>query len=353
MRVRFFPCSPNWLASPYLSNLLTGLAEHDVEVVVPASAEADWLSGRWLRANPDGVDILHFHWTSYHYTRETWKQSFSELMRFVAKLALARHWGYKIVWTMHNYMPHERPYPLLHYLERLSMAHLSHSIVVHCRLAQELVARSLFRRHQVFCVPHGDYGAFLNHLPRPEARARLDIPQHALVLIFFGAIRPYKGVPGLLRAFRQIEDDRLVLLVVGRPADEALAREITSLAGGDPRIRTALEFLPDAELSVYLSAADIAVFPYLDVLTSGAAITALSFGLPVIAPRIGCLPEVVTDGAGILYDPLSEGLDAAIRQCFQSNLALMQEAARARARELSWGEMVRRTAEVYRRTCEA
>ncbi len=351
MRVRLLPCSRGWLQSQYLSNLIAQLPDHGVDVVVLDDSEADWIGGRWLEKNKGEIDILHFHWTDYNYTRHTWFISSVELARFIGKLLLARRYRYKLIWTMHNYMPHEKTYPLLHYLERLAMAHLSDSVIVHCQAGKQLVLKRLFRKNRVFSIPHGDYGKFLNRIEQAEARARIGIPERVTVLIFFGAVRPYKGVSQLVQAFRKIHDNQLILLVVGRAEDKELADEIRHLVSEDNRILINLTYVPDSELAEYLCAADVAVLPYTDILTSGAAITALSFGLPVIAPGLGCLPEVVKDGCGILYDPRNDVLDAVIQQCLAADLGSMRVAALARSRELSWDSMVLRTAEVYRIAC--
>ncbi len=64
----------------------------------------------------------------------------------------------------------------------------------------------------------------------------------------------------------------------------------------------ALETIPDDQMQVYLRAADAVVLPYRDVLSSGSAILAMTFGQPVIAPAIGCLPESLGSEGTILYD---------------------------------------------------
>jgi glycosyltransferase involved in cell wall biosynthesis len=168
------------------------------------------------------------------------------------------------------------------------------------------------------------------------------------MFICFGNVRPYRGVPGLLKAFQKVQGDDLTLVVVGRVQDGNLEEEILATAGSDLRIHLVLEWASDAQLAAYLSSADIAVLPYARILTSGAAITALSFGLPVIAPRLGCLPEVLTDGTGILYDPSTESLDSALKRSLEADLAKMRQAALARAAEMSWEEMVSLTVQVYK-----
>jgi beta-1,4-mannosyltransferase len=352
MKVRFYP----WRRSReaiYQRNLAEGLARHGVEFFSEDSSSADWLSGRWIRESRDQVDILHFHWTDYHYVRLTHRHSMVELARFLGKLWLARRRGYKIVWTMHNFLPHERRYPLLHYLERLGMAHLAHAVIVHCARGRELLATRLFRHRRVFTILHGDYGVFLDRFPRREARDCLGFSQTGTVFVCFGNVRPYRRVPELLRAFQKVAGDDLTLVVVGRVQDESLEKEILATARSDSRIHLVLEWVSDALLATYLSSADIAVLPYARILTSGAAITALSFGLPVVAPKLGCLPEVLTDGTGVLYDPSTESLESALKRSLEADLVTMRQAALARAAELPWEKMVCETVQVYQDVVQA
>jgi len=55
----------------YIGNLIRGLQEQGIAVDLPADESGDFLSARWLRSHAGQVDLLHFHWTHYHYTAET------------------------------------------------------------------------------------------------------------------------------------------------------------------------------------------------------------------------------------------------------------------------------------------
>ena len=75
------------------------------------------------------------------------------------------------------------------------------------------------------------------------------------------------------------------------------------MAEDDSKISLHLQFVPDDQVHQFFSGVDAVVLPFTDVLTSGSAILALSFGKPVIAPALGCLPELITDQCGVLFDP--------------------------------------------------
>jgi len=347
--VRHFPSCPALLSTPYIGNLLRGLAQEGVELDLAADELDDLLSIGWIKQNARRVHILHFHWTQYQYTFGNWLQSAVMLAKFLTKVAWARHLGYRIVWTMHNYMPHEASYPLLHFLERFALARLAHDVIVHCALGRDLLRKKLLRRKRVHVIPHGDFTVFMPRVPRTVARQDLRITDGQCMLLFFGQVRPYKGVPELLRAFKQVRDDRALLFIAGRPLGPDLEREIRHLAAEDPRVRLMLEYVPEERLCQLLCAADAAVLPYRDILGSGAALTALGFGLPIIAPAIGFFPEIVTPECGLLYEP-DGGLQAALQRALALDLGAMRPAALARAACYPWDEMVRAIVRVYRQS---
>ena len=103
-----------------------------------------------------------------------------------------------------------------------------------------------------------------------------------------------------------------------------------------------------ADFQYYLNSADVVVLPFSEVLTSGSAIAALSFGKPLIMPRRGCLPELVDDSMSILYDPADDrALPEALSLIREWDLDAAGRAAMGRARELDWDDIAGRTATVY------
>ena len=219
IRVRYFPAVPYWQRAPYIYHLCRYLPEFGVEPSIPTQDSDNWLTGRWVLSNPDRIDILHFHWTAHYYDRATLYYAVKALLALQSSIFLAKLKGFKIVWTMHNYMPHDAKRRWLSYVERFLMARVADSIIVHCAYGQRLIGSRLFRKADVFMIPHGDFAEFLPRETKSEARIRLGLPDDVTVLVFFGRIRAYKGLTELLRSFRQIEGDQLRLLVVGTLAD--------------------------------------------------------------------------------------------------------------------------------------
>jgi glycosyltransferase involved in cell wall biosynthesis len=93
--------------------------------------------------------------------------------------------------------------------------------------------------------------------------------------------------------------------------------------------------VPSENLQLYLNACDVVVLPYREDLTSGAAMLALSFGRPVVAPRMGTLEELLTDDCGVLYDPRSDAaLVDAMRAARMRHFSA--QAIVSRAQQFSW-----------------
>lgn len=335
-------------ANPYGGLLARGLADIGVEMV-PGFAED--LTEQWIYENQGKIDVLHLNWVNYMYAGPDPATQLARASQLLGNLGQARNLGYKIVWTVHNLYPHESAVPDLDRLVRIAITHMATAVIAHCRHAKELVRQHFYRSKGVFVIPHGHFiDPYPNEISRADARAELGIPEGNFVYLFFGNIRPYKGVEQFLETFSALPGENLNLLLAAKVYNEygtSLAERATQ---ADPRIVVrSSRFFANEEFQLFLNAADVTVLPFLDVLTSGSAITSLSFGRPVIVPAIGCLPELVDNTTGIMYDPQDPAaLSQAMRDIQHTDIAAASRAAYKRALSLSWDGIARQTLEAYR-----
>lgn len=335
-------------ANPYGGLLARAMADLGVEVTAGhgRDLDEDWLLENWGR-----IDVLHLNWPHILYDAPDLESRVSRCAALIGHLGLARSLGYKVVWTVHNLYPHDRTHFDLDRLARLAISSLATALIVHCEQARSLVRRHFFRKDGVFAIPHGHFvDVYPNTLSSAEARQRLGIAQDSLVYLFFGNLRPYKGVEILLDAFCGLKGQDLRLLLAVKERDAYSTALIERARQLDPRILVhTAHFFPNEDFQLFLNAADVAVLPFLEVLTSGSAITALSFGRPVIAPATGCLPELLDNSVGIVYDPGEAGaLGQAMQTIRKHDAAAYGRAAYRRARSLSWDSIARLTLEAYR-----
>lgn len=270
--------------NPYLGLLYRHLADQGATVL-------DYSKRSLLR----GVDIWHLHWPENSANRAHWADALRGAAKLLLLCALARLRGARIVWTLHNERSHENPHPLLERsFLRLFVRNVSATISP-SEHGAKLLANSYprLRRIPSAVIPLGHYrGYYRNDVPQREARRLLGLDPDDHVLGFFGAVRAYKNLPTLIRVFREWTHPKARLLIAGMPENAAIAEQLRLMVQDDDRVRLSLQRIDDDRIQHHLNALDVLVLPFHDVLNSSSVLLGLSFGLPVVAPRLGALEEV-------------------------------------------------------------
>lgn len=275
------------------------------------------------------ADVVHFQWLA---------------LQWLDVHLLPRR---PIVLTAHDLLPREPRPGQLRAQRKLYEA--VDAVIVHSQYGRrQLVDELGVPAGKVHVVHHGAF----EHLAVPPAAAgaaRADPTAPPLIALFFGLLRPYKGIETLLQAWRGIEDAEL--WVVGRPRMPLAPLE----AAAPPGVRFVPRFVSDAELGDYFRRADVVVLPYARTERfdfSGVLAAALAFGKPTILTSIGGFPELAATGAAELVPPedpaaLHEALERLLSDA-DARERLARAARAAAAGPYSWDEAARRTLEVYR-----
>jgi glycosyltransferase involved in cell wall biosynthesis len=153
----------------------------------------------------------------------------------------------------------------------------------------------------VVVVGHGPY----SHYDGGGATARREAPGDAWNILFFGTIRPYKGLEHLVEAFNALPDpERYWLTVVGETWEGwSLPAELIAASPVRDRITFVNRYVSDDELGEWLAGADAVVLPYLRSSASGPLHTAMHHGLPVVVTSVGGLVEAANAYAGAVFVP--------------------------------------------------
>lgn len=246
-----------------------GTTKYVDQMVDGAHPNVEILYFTWWRALFGRYDVLHVHWPELLIRDRRRAVRFLK-RRALALLLLALPWRrIPVVWTAHNVSPHEEGTAA----ERRSLARFTRAVTLVVRLNP---TTRIDRPVPVVTILHGHYRSqFARYVLPPVERGRL---------LYFGIIRPYKGVDDLIAAFTRVTDPRLTLRIVGKP-HPGQAEMVEDAQRADGRISSSLRFVPDSELVEEFGRAELVVLPYRETMhNSGVLLVALSLGRPVLVP---------------------------------------------------------------------
>jgi beta-1,4-mannosyltransferase len=349
-RVRVFMTTDR--PQSYLGLLAASISASGVDVQkMPSRLTRDWLIHNQASSN----SILHFHWPQYSYSVDDHKVTEALIDKWLKNLHFATTIGYRIIWTAHTLYPHDSPHVDLQHKAREGLIELSSAVIVHTNSALTEIQSTFNVSHLLLAViPHGHYAdCYSQHLSSLDARKQLNLPSDTHIFLFFGSIRLHKGLMTLLHKFNEANLNNCTLVIAGRPYTAAIGRQLMGATHRMHSVHCHPFYIPDAEIPIYFSAADVAVLPYSKASTSGVAVLAHSLGKPVIAPAIGGFPEMVPPGTGWLYDPdTADGLQVAMRESLRVDRDAASERCIQFARTLDWFRIASATSALYTRVLQ-
>lgn len=347
MKIFSIPYTKN---NPYLDNLAASLKPHHITMICDVGFDAHVLSILRKVFMQKEVKIVHYHWLDPCIKATGRITTIIKNICFLLEVMIIRLFGKRIVWTVHNLLPHDTEYKkILIYFIRLFVK-FTDAIIVHSNYARQLIVNELDADiSKIRIIPHGNYiNNYKNTVSRDEARKKLYLGNNKFVMLFIGRIRPYKGLLNLVDIVNKSTNENLHLVIAGVFDNDRHSDRLLNKIGNHPRFTVHRGFVPADELQYFMNAADIVVLPYTNILTSGVAILAMSFGKPVIAPSLGELTELFNNNGGILYNPANqEGLSGAIEQASHADLEAMGAYNLSRARSQGWESVAAATKTVY------
>lgn len=286
------------------------------------------------RIRRDGRDILVTHWAHpIHFP--VFAILFTAIRLFT---------NIRIHLVVHNVMPHEKIIGAA-WMARTVM-NLAHVVIVHSSAEYDLATKLLGISSQVRKSFHPVYDFFNVTGKEKQIREKLKIENH--VFLFFGFIRPYKGIDCLIEAFERLQKKRndVSLLIVGKNMyknNSVFGRgkdNLTRRINANEKIIHIDEYVPNEDVGSYFSIADALVTPYHEASQSGPIQIARAYGKPVIASDLPAFRECMEQGvAGRLFktgdaEALAETMDNYLRQ------PRVSDSKRPRSLRLGWDRYV-------------
>jgi len=251
--------------------------------------------------------LVHYHWFECQDKRAVLAMIYKWFCIFLYKLL-----GGKLVWTIHNKMPHDRKYYRLNFILRKWMARKADMLHVHCEnIIEELSDFYNVPRKKFVVVPHPAFPARL--IPRAAAaealniRFNLKLKSSNKIFLSFGNISDYKGLPELASCFCKLDNNKKLIIAgpvkKGHMNQYKKLKEIQTQSGN---IHIIPRFISEKCVAEFFNAADYAVFNYKEILTSGSVELARSYRKKIIIPPKGCLKELKNHSNVTTFDSKEE-----------------------------------------------
>jgi len=220
---------------------------------------------------------------------------------------LIRH--FPVVLTVHDVKPHyERFVSRASFIKR--SLQIPHRLIVHYGDGKrQLIDHWGICADRIDVIPHG-----IMRLQNPpnliDARKNLNLPSDRQIILFFGGIRPNKGLDVLLKALEIVKArNQQILLIIaggllGRFNFESYS-DIIKKADLSEYVQIFIQFIPEEEVDYFFAASDLVVLPYLKFeAQSGVLLRAYAHRKPVVASNVGAIGELVSsDEVGLVVEP--------------------------------------------------
>jgi len=273
------------------------------EILIDSVNPITWMKAGAVAAKFKPDLILFKYWIPF------FAPAYGVIARTAKRLTRKHGRECKIAFIADNVLPHEkRPGDLM--FTKFAFRTVDYFIVQSDAVERDL--KHVDPTARFVRLEHPIYEIFGSRTDRTHARQKLGIPEDAPAILFFGYIRKYKGLDILLRAMPRILErlPELRLIVAGEFYDDKKEYRslIDSLGIPVKNLVLATDYIPNEEVALYFSAANVCVLPYRSATQSGIVQIAYNFDVPVIATDVGGLAEVVKDGSsGLIASEATPG----------------------------------------------
>jgi glycosyltransferase involved in cell wall biosynthesis len=285
-------------------------------------------------------DVIHFQWLPLPILDRLF---INRLKDFAA-----------VVHTVHDTEPYHGATPSrLQVMGIRSVPKVFDELIVHTEDGKNTLIDRGIQDSKISVIPHGPI-----EYPDTDIELNDSASQSGdkKTVLFFGGIKEYKGVDVLLRAFANLPSElhnQTKLKIAGSSSLEIKElQEMASDLGIEQCIDWDIRYIPDEEVPRLFNSAEVVVFPYRNADQSGALMTTLPYGKPIIASNVGGFSEVLDDGIhGHLVEPeRPESLSAALEDVLSNESKRTQmgeEVLSLYENAYSWENIANQTVNVY------
>ena len=266
----------------------------------------------------------------------TWNKTAKEIIKFRPDIVLISYWmpffapafgkiagllkssGIKVIGLMHNVIAHEKRFGD-EALTKYFFNKCDGFVLLNKSSEKDLLELKPDAKYIIHSHPLYDH--YGSKIEQNTAKEKLGIPYDKKVILFFGFIRDYKGLDLLIESMKNLSDEYLLLIAGEVYGDFKKYDELIDKLGLRDRINLQVRYIPETEIPIFFSAADVCVLPYRTATQSGIVGIAYHFELPIIVTDVGGLAEMVEENkTGLIINELSpEKISDRLKEYFENN----------------------------------
>lgn len=261
-----------------------------------------------LRLKPD---LIYFDWVHSFVIGKTLVWSVIKSLAFLLELRFVRYKNIPIFHTIHNLQNHPGLWlPLERFVYGIFLRKCARLRVYSEEVKMQAVQKFRLHPDKVIVAqdpPYHDY--YPNEVSKQESRDFLQLDNRDYVFLFFGMIKPYKGLEQLIQAFEQLQGEHIKLIIAGESDGQAYLESLQRLSGTNTGILWHHQFIPTPEVQYYFNAADMVVLPFRRIDHSGTVDLAMSFAKPIITLNTPTMSRLLSHQTHLLFNNPSELFD--------------------------------------------
>lgn len=250
-------------------------------------------------------DVIYYDWVHSFILGKSLVWSWVKSLIFVIEITYTRFfYRAKMVHTLHNLQNHARLWlGLEKVIYGFFLRNCSQIRVYSEETQKAAIERFGLKPERIKIIQDLPYHLYYeNNIGKKESRKRLILNENDFVYLFFGELKPYKGVHNLLKAYAEIAQPNDRLIIAGKSYDVAYFDSIKQLADKIPSASIYHRFIEDEEVQVFFNAADVIVLPFVRIDHSGSVDLALSFSKPAITLKTEAMMKLLGHQSELLFE---------------------------------------------------
>ena len=300
----------------------------DIKVVINSINPINWLMvGHQLKKIKPDIIVVRY-----------WLPFMGPCLGTILRIVKQNH-STKVICIADNIKPHEKR-PGDDAFTRYFIGAIDAFVTMSEKVMQDLTTLT---SKSAELVVHPLYDNFGQALPKEEARTYLQLPADEKIILFFGFIRPYKGLDLLLQAMAlpAIKRSKIKLLIAGEfYEDRKIYDQLIEKHHLSSQLILKTDFIADSEVKYYLSAADFVIQPYKSATQSGVTPLAYHFEKPMLVTNVGGLPDLVpANRVGLIAEPNAESIAKQLLQLYELGENHFLPHLREEKKKYSWNNL--------------